>query len=269
MMPASPDLSGTDKKVALVTGMAGDIGLAIARRLAADGYQIAGVDKDQERLHTVLAENSDLRAVTRPLCCDVTRPADVERMAVAARKIGAVCLLVNNAGAVTSPSLQSTSFADFAQDTDLNLNAPFNCFCALSGDLIANRGNVINIASANATGVYGHPGYSAAKAGLIHLTRLIAVEYGKFGVRANAVSPGTVQTNAWARRARNEPEIFERLKQRFPLQRIVTTTDIANAVSFLASDAAAAITGACLDVDCGLSAGRAEEARAFSRSDDY
>ena len=268
-MAASSDLPGTDKRVALVTGMAGDIGLAIAGRLAADGYHVAGVDRDAERLAAVLAHNPDLQAVVTPLCCDVTRPEEVERMAAGARNIGAVCLLVNNAGAVTSPSLQSTSFDDFARDTDLNLNAPFNCFRALSGDLMANRGNVINIASVNASGIYGHPGYSAAKAGLVHLTRLIAVEYGKFGVRANCISPGTVKTGAWARRARNEPEIFERLKERFPLRRIATTTDIANAVSFLASDAAAAITGACLDVDCGLSAGRAEEARAFSRSDDY
>lgn len=117
--------------------------------------------------------------------------------------------------------------------------------------------------------VFGHPAYSAAKAGLLHLTRLIAVEYGKFGIRANAVAPATVRTQAWEARAAANPQVFEEAKRWYPLQRIVDPKDVAEAVHFLASPAAGAISGICLPVDCGLTAGQADVARTFSQSIHY
>ncbi|OWK23196.1 hypothetical protein AJ87_35005 [Rhizobium yanglingense] len=75
--------------------------------------------------------------------------------------------------------------------------------------LKASKGSVINIASVNGMNVFGHPAYSAAKAGLLHFTRLVAVEYGKFGIRSNAVAPGTVRTRAWEARAAANPNVFE------------------------------------------------------------
>jgi NAD(P)-dependent dehydrogenase (short-subunit alcohol dehydrogenase family) len=117
--------------------------------------------------------------------------------------------------------------------------------------------------------VFGHPAYSAAKAGLLHFTRLVAVEYGKFGIRSNAVAPGTVRTQAWEVRAAANPNVFEEAKRWYALQRVVDPVDVANAVSFLASPLAAAITGVCLPVDCGLTAGQAELAHTFSQSEHY
>ena len=130
-------------------------------------------------------------------------------------------------------------------------------------------GTAPGLASVNGTNVFGHPAYSAAKAGLLHLTKLIAVEYGKYGIRSNAVSPGTVRTQAWEDRAAANPNVFEDARRWYPLQRIANPEDVANAVGFLASPLAAAITGACLPVDCGLTAGQAELARTFSQSADY
>ena len=118
-------------------------------------------------------------------------------------------------------------------------------------------------------GVYGHPAYSAAKAGMIHMTRLIAVEYGKFGIRANAVAPGTVRTQAWEARAAANPDIFREAAAHYPLGRIARAEDVAEAVGFLASPLAGAITGICLPVDCGLTAGIPALARTFSQSADF
>ena len=95
-------------------------------------------------------------------------------------------------------------------DLSVNLEAAFLCFRAVAEDLKAVSGNLINIASVNGMGAYGHPAYSAAKAGMIQFTRLVAVEYGKFGLRANTVAPGSVRTKAWEDRAATHPDISRR-----------------------------------------------------------
>jgi NAD(P)-dependent dehydrogenase (short-subunit alcohol dehydrogenase family) len=166
-------------------------------------------------------------------------------------------------------SLGDTDGDIWRKDNALNLEAPFLCFRAFEGALKASQGALVNISSVNGMAVFGHPAYSAAKAGLIHLTKLIAVEYGKFGIRANAVAPGTVRTQAWEARAAANPQVFDEAKRWYALRRIATAEDVANAVYFLASDQAAAITGVCLPVDCGLTAGQAELARTFSQSEHY
>ena len=117
--------------------------------------------------------------------------------------------------------------------------------------------------------VFGHPAYSAAKAGMLHFTKLVAVEYGKYGIRSNAVAPGTVRTQAWEARAAANPNVFEEARRWYPLQRVARPEDIAEAVGFLAGPLASAISGVCLPVDCGLTAGQAELARTFSQSSDY
>ena len=101
----------------------------------------------------------------------------------------------------------------------------------------------------------GDPAYSAAKAGLISYTRAVAMEYGRFGIRANVVCPGTVRTPIWADRVEQNPQILGDLVKWYPLRRVADPVDIANAAAFLASDNAKSITGVVLPVDCGLSAG--------------
>lgn len=254
--------------VAIVTGAAGDIGRAIARRLAQDHDAVLMADIDEEVLVRAAQELGD-PARFLPCVTDVTDEASVTVMAAAAAAQGAVRTLVNNAGAARAVSLRDTTPAIWRQDNALNLEAAFLCFRAVEPHLAAARGSVVNIASVNGLAVFGHPAYSAAKAGLLHLTRLIAVEYGKLGIRANAVAPGTVRTRAWTARAERNPEVFTEAARWYPLGRLVDPDDVAQAVGFLASPLAGAITGVCLPVDCGLTAGQAELARTFSQSEHY
>ena len=254
--------------VAVVTGAAGDIGRAIAKRLADNHDVVVLLDLDG----TAAAEAaSGLGPAHRfvAVACDVTSEADLARTAARVAELGVVKTLVNNAGAARAVSLGDTDGDIWRKDNALNLEAPFLCFRAFEGALKQSQGALVNISSVNGMAVFGHPAYSAAKAGLIHLTKLIAVEYGKFGIRANAVAPGTVRTQAWEARAAANPQVFEEAKRWYALRRIATAEDVANAVYFLASEQAAAITGVCLPVDCGLTAGQAELARTFSQSEHY
>jgi NAD(P)-dependent dehydrogenase (short-subunit alcohol dehydrogenase family) len=262
-------VSGSVDAVVIVTGAGGDIGRAIGRALSADRVTIVLADIDIAAVRVAADTLTDCPGKLVPVACDVTDANSVASMAVEARRHGAIFALVNNAGGITAASLNAAQLEDWHADIALNLNAAFTCFKSVAEDLKKNSGCVVNIASVNGLGSFGHPGYSAAKAGLIHLTRSIAVEYGKFGVRANAVAPGTVRTQAWEERARVNPEIFDDMRRWYPLQRIALAEDVANAVAFLTSANAAAITGVCLPVDCGLLAGQTELAGYFSQSGDY
>ena len=143
-----------------------------------------------------------------------------------------------------------------------NLNSAYYCAHAVLDGMKANGGgSIVAIGSVNGLGALGDPAYSAAKAGMISLTKSLAVEYGRFNIRSNIVLPGTVRTPLWKIRAAKDPSVLETLRKWYPLGRIVDPEDVANAVAFLASDAAAAITGVALPVDCGLSAGNIVMAR--------
>ncbi|MDL2404812.1 SDR family oxidoreductase [Rhizobium calliandrae] len=254
--------------VAIVTGAAGDIGRAIARRLADDHDVVLLVDIDASAVRKAAEELGPAERFVA-LKADVTCENDTTEMAKVAAGLGAVKTLVNNAGAARAASLHDTTPDIWRTDNALNLEAAFLCFRAVEHMLKASKGSLINIASVNGMAVFGHPAYSAAKAGLLHFTRLVAVEYGKFGIRANAVAPGTVRTQAWEARANANPNVFEEARRWYPLQRVVDPADVANAVAFLAGPLASAITGVCLPVDCGLTAGQAEPAHTFSQSDHY
>lgn len=227
-----------EQRLAIVTGAAGDIGRAIARRLRADHDVVVLADRD---LPAAERAASDLGAGFVPLHLDVTDPQACAAFADTVAGLGALQTLVNNAGGVQAASLQTTSVADWQADRALNLDAVFMVFSALAGQLTATKGPVVNIASVNGLGVFGHPAYSAAKAGMIHLTRQIAVEYGKFGIRANCVAPGTVRTQAWEARAAANLNIFTEVAAHYPLGRIARAEDVAEAVGFLASPLANAI----------------------------
>jgi NAD(P)-dependent dehydrogenase (short-subunit alcohol dehydrogenase family) len=257
--------SGT---IAIVTGGAGDIGRAIAARLGEDHDIVLLVDIDlaaAEKAARDLGPEGRFVAVR----CDITDVESVAEMAARARALGTVKTLVNNAGGAHAVSLHDTTPEIWRSDNVLNLEAAFLCFRAVEDMLKASKGSLINISSVNGMNVFGHPAYSAAKAGLLHFTKLVAVEYGKFGIRANAVAPGTVRTQLWEARSAANPNVFEEARRWYPLQRVVDPVDVANAVGFLASPLAAAISGVCLPVDCGLTAGQAELARTFSQSDHY
>lgn len=253
-------------RLAVVTGAAGDIGQAIVRRLLQDHDAVLMADRDLEGAEAAARE---IGPGCTGIRVDVTDPASCAALAEVAAAAGGVTTLVNNAGAALGASLGETGPENWQADRALNLDAAYYVFSALAGQLAANRGSLVNIVSVNGMAVFGHPAYSAAKAGMIHLTRLIAVEYGAKGVRANAVAPGTVRTRGWQSRADANPDVFREAAEHYALGRIVAPEDVAEAVGFLASPLAAAITGVVLPVDCGLTAGIPALARTFSQSKDY
>jgi NAD(P)-dependent dehydrogenase (short-subunit alcohol dehydrogenase family) len=244
-----------DKMVA-ITGAAGGIGRSLCRYFIDQGAKVAAIDKKA----TVESLLSDLKATPETFAsavADISEPARVERaFASLTGALGPVDILVNNAGGSAHRTFARTDPAGWQQDIKVNLDSAYYCTQAvIPGMLAKHSGVIINIGSVNGVAALGDPAYSAAKAAMISLTRSLAQEYGPFGVRANIVLPGTVRTPLWEKRAAKDPKVLETLRRWYPLGRIVEPVDIARAVGFLASDAASAITGVALPVDCGLTSG--------------
>ncbi|WP_083459209.1 glucose 1-dehydrogenase [Jiangella muralis] len=246
-------------RIAIVTGGASGIGAAIARRMAGEGAVVVIADLDEER--TTALASSLPRAV--PAVLDVTDRSAVE--ATVARlddAVGPVEILVNNAGAATDGTFDELSSESWDRDVAVNLTAPAVLTRTVLPRMVAaGRGAIVNVSSVNALAALGNDAYSAAKAGMLSLTRSIAVQYGQHGIRCNAVVPGTVQTPIWQSRLERDPQVFERAAPWYPLGRVGTPDDIAAAVLFLASDDAGWITGTSLLVDGGLMAGNARMMR--------
>ncbi|MBZ6075330.1 SDR family oxidoreductase [Microvirga puerhi] len=248
----------------IVTGGAGDIGRAMCARFLRDGHRIAMLDKDRAALELAQESlGSSERLIVIP--ADVTNVASIaSAVAETEGRLGPIDVLINNAGGVVSPTLSKTSEAAWLSDMELNLNGAWRCVRAVQDGMQARqRGAIINIASVNGVGIYGYPAYSAAKAGLIQLTRFLAVEFGRYGIRANAIAPGTVKTQAWQARVKENPAIFERLKRWYPLGDVCVPEDIAGVATFLIGSDARMITGAILPVDGGLSVGSITMAQEF------
>ncbi len=238
----------------LVTGGGSGIGRAICRRFASDGASVLVADIVRERAEEV-AELVGGAAVQ----ADVTVAADVARMVAAVDRVD---VLVNNAGGGDADDVLEIDEAAWDQDIALNLKSAYLCSKAVLPGMIERGGGVIvNIASVNGLAFFANEPYSAAKAGLISLTRSMATRYGRHGVRAVAIAPGTIRTPLWQERVDKEPAIFERLLRWYPLRRVGEPDDVAAAAAFLASDDASWITGEVLRVDGGLLAGNERMAR--------
>ena len=239
-------------KVVAITGAAGGIGQSLCRYFAGEGAIIAAIDKSPS-LNDFAAELANEKVSVRHFIADVGDPTAI---ADAFRQIGNVDILINNAGFSDHPTFAKTDPKAWSHDVNGNLNGAYNCAHAvIPGMKELAGGSIVAIGSVNGLHGLGDPAYSAAKAGLISLTRSLAMELGRYNIRANIVLPGTVRTPLWDRKAGKDETTFERLRKWYPLRRIVEPIDVSRAVGFLASDAASAITGASLVVDCGLTAG--------------
>jgi NAD(P)-dependent dehydrogenase (short-subunit alcohol dehydrogenase family) len=245
-----------EDKVVAITGAAGGVGRSLCRYFIDEGAKVAAIDK-KAAVESLLSDLNARPAMFASVVADISEPAEVERaFASLTGSLGPIDVLVNNAGGSTHGTLTRTDAAGWRQEINLNLDSAYFCAQAVIPAMVAKRsGVIINIGSVNGLGALGDPAYSAGKAAMISLTRSLAQEYGPYGVRANIVLPGTIRTPVWERRAAKDPKVLETLQRWYPLGRIVEPVDVARAVGFLASDAASAITGVALPVDCGLTSG--------------
>ncbi|HEV7127578.1 MAG TPA: 3-oxoacyl-[acyl-carrier-protein] reductase [Ktedonobacterales bacterium] len=251
MLQTPPDLRD---KSALVTGSSRGIGRAIALELARHGARVVvNYCRDSAAAGAVCHEIEALGGQAIAIGADVRQALEVERlMASAEAAVGAVAILVNNAGVTHDNLLLRMTEAEWDDVLATDLKSAYLCSRAvLRGMLRMRWGRVVNVASV--IGLSGNPGqanYAAAKAGLLALTRTLAREVGSRGITVNAVAPGFVETDMTA--DLSEPA-RKRLFDRIALERVGTTDDVAQAVAFLCSPAAAYITGHTLVVDGGLS----------------
>jgi NAD(P)-dependent dehydrogenase (short-subunit alcohol dehydrogenase family) len=243
------------KRVVLVTGACGGIGSVLCKRFVQEGDTVLALDIDAAALDQ-LAAGLGTGSVT-PIAVDLGDADAVrERVAEVVKTSGPVDVLVANAGAAEGLTLAKTDAAAWQRDVHLNLNGTYHTVEAVRASMIERqRGSIVLIGSVNGMAALGHPAYSAAKAGLISYTKSLAIELGRYGIRANIVCPGTVKTKAWQARVDKNPQVFEDLKKWYPLRDFATPDDIADAVLFLASPMARVITGVALPVDGGLMAG--------------
>jgi NAD(P)-dependent dehydrogenase (short-subunit alcohol dehydrogenase family) len=242
------------RRVALVTGAARGIGAAVAERLAADGLDLALADRcpvtRTSQVATALAAGYGVTARAYPL--DVRDAAACRRVVDAvAADLGGLDVLVNNAGVNARGDTVELPEQTWLTVIDTNLNGTYRMSVAAYPRLRERTGVVVNLAStAGQIAVRGSAAYAVSKAAVIHLTRVLALEWAATGVRVNAVGPTIVPT-AMTEDVRSDPDYLRDKLASIPLGRMVETTDVAEAVAWLASPAARQVTGQTLFVDGG------------------
>jgi NAD(P)-dependent dehydrogenase (short-subunit alcohol dehydrogenase family) len=239
----------TERRVAIVTGGASGIGLAVARRLSLSGVRAVIVDRDGDAAAAVAAE-SDLIAAT----ADVTDPASVERVVEeAVSEHGRLDIVVNCAGIVRpEPSVQ-VSDEDWAQMFDIHVAGTMR-FCRAAYPHLAIRGGaIVNTSSVGArVGMPGRLSYSAAKAAIEGLTRTLAVEWAADGIRVNAVVPGYVRTALLVETFADGDLDLDVLEARIPMGRMAEPEEIASVMVMLTGSDASYITGQSIVADGGM-----------------
>jgi 3-oxoacyl-[acyl-carrier protein] reductase len=243
------DLQG---RIALVTGASQGIGRACALELARAGATLAVTDINEVKLADVAAEIAAAGGQAAPFRLDVSSEESIEAGAKAVlERFGKVEILVNNAGITRDGLILRMKRADWDLVLDINLTGAFLLTQALLSPMLKNRwGRIVNMASVvGRAGQAGQVNYAASKAGLIGLTRSLAREVASRGITVNAVAPGFIETPMTAVLTEQQSAV---MLAQIPLGRRGTAEDIAQAVKFLASDAASYITGHVLDVNGGM-----------------
>jgi 3-oxoacyl-[acyl-carrier protein] reductase len=238
-----------ENKVVMVTGGAAGIGRVTAENFAKEGAQVAICDVNPEAGKEAVKALGPAASFEQ---VDVSSSTAVSNWVKAVfNKYGQIDVLVNNAGITRDGLIMRMKEEDWDAVINVNLKSAFNCIKAVSAIMVKQRsGRIINLASV--VGVMGNPGqanYVASKAGMIGLTKTVAKELGSRGITVNAVAPGFIDTDMTAALSDKAKEVMLSI---IPLQRAGTPQDVANAITFLASDSAAYITGQVIHVTGGM-----------------
>lgn len=240
------------KKVAIVTGATKGIGMAITKRFVKEGYTVVAVDVDGEageRLVALLGDHG-----VQYVNANVTREDDVHQLFTSTLdKYGVIDVVVNNAGIIRDGVIWKQTLDDFNAVIDVNLKGVW-LMCREAATVMRSQksGRIVNISSRAWLGNPGQSNYSASKAGVVALTRVLALELGRYNVMVNAVAPGLIDTPLTTALS---DDVREKLIQAQPTKSMGSPDDVANAVFFLACDSTGFITGQTLYVDGGKSIG--------------
>ncbi|QQK80492.1 3-oxoacyl-ACP reductase FabG [Salicibibacter cibi] len=234
-------------QTAFVTGGSRGIGRGVAERLVHDGAKVALIDVNEEALAEVREHFSgqDVLAIK----ADVTNRAEVETaMKEAHDAYGSIDILVNNAGVIRDNMLFKMSEDDWQTVMDVHLKGSFNAASVAQGYMVEQKyGRIINLSSTSALGNRGQANYSTAKAGLQGFTKTLAIELGKFGITANCIAPGFIETDMTKATAERIGVSFDKFVEasvsQIPVARSGKAEDIANAVAFFADERSSFVSG--------------------------
>jgi NAD(P)-dependent dehydrogenase (short-subunit alcohol dehydrogenase family) len=243
-------------KVLLVTGATSGIGKATALRFAQAGASVAAVGRNEQALSEIERQCETAGVQSLAISADLSEAGAADSViAKTVDRFGGIDYLVNAAGHISSGTIENTSLQAWDAMLDINLRAPFVLMQKALPSIIQRRGNIVNVSSV--TGLRSFPGvlsYCVSKAGLDQLTRCAALELAAQGVRVNAVNPGVVVTEIHKRGGQSDEQyaaFLEHSKTTHPLGRVGQAAEVAELISFLASDKASWITGATYSIDGG------------------
>ncbi|UOR11464.1 3-oxoacyl-ACP reductase FabG [Halobacillus amylolyticus] len=243
-----------DGKVAFVTGGSRGIGKGIVQRFAEEGAKVAIIDVNEEALNETVGEFKEKGFEIFQQVADVVDFEQVESAVKEAHdKFGSIDILVNNAGVIRDNMLFKMTDSDWETVMNVHLKGSFNAARAVQKYMVENKyGRIINISSTSALGNRGQANYATAKAGLQGFTKTLAIELGKFGITANAVAPGFIETEMTKETAARIGISFEDLVKasvdNIPVGRSGKPEDIANAVAFYADENSSFVNGQVLYV---------------------
>lgn len=244
-------------KAALVTGAASGLGKGVALALARAGADVCIVDLNAAGLEETASAVRALGVKAHVHAADLSKadscPAAIAAAVEAFGRLDALC---NVAGIIVFTHAHEMKQADWERTIAVNLSAPFYLIQAATPHLLKNDGAVVNVASSG--GLIGEAyvgAYCASKAGIIHLTKALAMEYVKQPIRFNAVAPGGMMTNIAANIKMPDGVDYELIKRFSGMRGLVEVDDVAELVAFLSSDAGRGYHGACISIDKGITAG--------------
>ncbi len=255
MSRAAADLFDLQGRVAVVTGASSGLGVAFARGLAAAGARVVLAARRKERLESLAGELAAEGAEALPVACDVSREGDVDELvARAVARFGRIDVLVNNAGTVHMGPAEDEPIERFREIVDVNLGGVFLCAQRVGRVMLAaGSGSIVNIASILglvASGQVKQASYCASKGAVVNLTRELAAQWARRGVRVNALAPGGFSSEMTADMFGDEGSL-RWMRSRDPMGRAGRDEELIGPLLFLASDASSYVTGQTLAVDGG------------------